>query len=91
MKKPKSKPIEKVNKETLESYCKRHSRKKVPKLIVGDVMEKMGVTYLQLADALGLAYPSNVSRLKTSQNLEFETLAKIAIALEVKVKDLIED
>lgn len=91
MKKHVKKSTGKPNKENLEDYCKRFGRKKLPKLIVGKVMEKSGVTYLQLALALKLAYPSNVSRLKTSQNLEFETLAKIAIALGVKIGDLIEE
>lgn len=82
---------DKAPKESLEIYCKRNGRRPVPKLIVGEVMKQKGITYLEVARALGLAYPSNVSRLKTSQNLEFETLTKIAIALDVKVRDLIDE
>ncbi len=74
----------------LKEFCKRHKRE-VPRLIIQEVMEKKNFSHSDLSIALGIKNPSNIQRIKTSQGLSFETIVKIAVAMGVKVKDLIEE
>ena len=74
----------------LKEFCKKHKRE-VPRLIVQEVMEKKNFSHSDLSIALGIKNPSNVQRIKTSQGLSFETIVKIAVAMGVKVKDLIDE
>lgn len=76
--------------EQLKFFCKKHKRS-IPKLIVKEIMEKKGFSNSDLSTALGLKNPSSAQRLKTSQALTFETMVKIAIVLEVNVRDLIKE
>lgn len=74
----------------LKSFCKKHKRK-LPRLIVKEIMEKKNFSHSDLSIALGIKNPSNIQRIKSSQALSFETLVKVAVILGVKVKDLIEE
>ena len=74
----------------LKEFCKRHKRE-VPRLIVQEIMEKKNFSHSDLSTALGIRNPSNIQRIKTSQGLSFETLVKIAVAMGVKVRDLIDE
>lgn len=66
-------------------------KRKVPTLIVAEMMEKKGKSHGDIAKALGIVHPSNVARIKKSQTLTFPTLIKLAIALGCSVKDLIKE
>ena len=74
----------------LKEFCKQYKRA-VPRLIVQELMEKKNFSHSDLSTALGIRSPGNIQRIKTSQGLSFETIVKIAVAMGVKVRDLIEE
>lgn len=74
----------------IKELCEKHGRK-VPTLIVAEMMEKKGKSHGDVAQAIGVVHPSNVARIKKSQALTFTTLIKLAIALDCSVKDLIKE
>jgi DNA-binding Xre family transcriptional regulator len=69
----------------------KKKRRKLPRLKIADAIEKSGLTYMEIAERLGLNHYQNITKLKTAENISFKKLCALALALECKVRDLYEE
>lgn len=69
----------------------KKKRKKLPRLKIAEAIEKSGLTYEQIAERLGMNYYNNLTKWKQADNINFKTLAALALALECRIKDLYEE
>jgi len=69
----------------------KKKRRKIPRLKIADAIENSGLTYMQIADRLGLNHYQNITKLKTAENISFKKLCALALALDCKVYDLYEE
>lgn len=69
----------------------KKKKRKIPKLCIGEAIERSGKTYQEIADDMGMAYYQNITKLKQADNINFKTLAALAFALDCKITDLIEE
>lgn len=86
-----AKDIEKEREQNLMAFCKKHGHKKVPELIISEVMKKKSVSNSDLAELIGVKNSANIVRIKNSKGTSLATLIKVAVALGVRVGDLIDD
>lgn len=69
----------------------KKKRKKLPRLKVAEAIEKSGLTYEDIAERLGMNYYNNITKWKQADNINFKTLAALALALECRIRDLYEE
>ena len=69
----------------------KKKKRKLPKLCIGEAIERSGRTYQEIADDMGMTYYQNITKLKQADNINFKTLTALALALDCKISDLIEE
>lgn len=69
----------------------KKKRKKLPRLKIAEAIEKSGLTYLEIAERLGMNHYNNLTKWKQADNINFKTLAALALALECRIRDLYEE
>ena len=69
----------------------KKKRKKLPRLKVAEAIEKSGLTYMEIAEQLGMNYYNNITKCKTADNINFKTLAALALVLDCRIRDLYEE
>nr|BFD65411.1 hypothetical protein HAGR004_04330 [Bdellovibrio sp. HAGR004] len=69
----------------------KKKRKKLPRLKVAEAIEKSGLTYMEIAEQLGMNYYNNITKWKTADNINFKTLAALALVLDCRIRDLYEE
>jgi|JI9StandDraft_2_1071091.scaffolds.fasta_scaffold445859_1 DNA-binding Xre family transcriptional regulator len=69
----------------------KRKRKKLPRLKVAEAIEKSGLTYMEIAEQLGMNYYNNITKWKTADNINFKTLAALALVLNCRIRDLYEE
>lgn len=69
----------------------KKKRKKLPQLKVAEAIEKSGLTYMEIAEQLGMNYYNNITKWKTADNINFKTLAALALVLDCRIRDLYEE
>jgi len=69
----------------------KKKRRKLPRLKIAEAIEKSGLTYEQIAERLGMNYYNNLTKWKQADNINFKTLAALALALECRIRDLYEE
>ena len=69
----------------------KKKRRKLPRLRLAEAIEESGLTYMEIAERLGLNHYQNITKLKGAENISFKKLCALALALECKVKDLYEE
>ncbi|AGH96676.1 helix-turn-helix domain-containing protein [Pseudobdellovibrio exovorus] len=69
----------------------KKKRKKLPRLKVAEAIEKSGLTYMEIAEQLGMNYYNNITKWKTADNINFKTLAALALVLNCRIRDLYEE
>lgn len=69
----------------------KKKRKKLPRLKIAEAIKKSGLTYQEIAKRLGMNYYNNLTKWKTADNINFKTLAALALALECRIRDLYEE
>lgn len=69
----------------------KKKRRKIPRLKVAEAIEKSGLTYMEIAERLGMNYYNNITKWKRADNINFKTLAALALALDCHIKDLYEE
>lgn len=69
----------------------KKKRKKLPRLKVAEAIEKSGLTYVEIAEHLGMNYYNNITKWKTADNINFKTLAALALVLGCRIRDLYEE
>jgi len=69
----------------------KRKRKKLPRLKVAEAIEKSGLTYMEIAEQLGMNYYNNITKWKTADNINFKTLAALALVLDCRIRDLYEE
>jgi transcriptional regulator with XRE-family HTH domain len=67
----------------------KRKRRKLPRLRIAEAIEKSGLTYMEIAERLGLNHYQNITKLKATENISFKKLC--ALALECKIKDPYEE
>ena len=69
----------------------KKKKRKLPRLKLAEAIEKSGLTYMEIAERLGLNHYQNITKLKSADNISFKKLCALALALECKVRDLYEE
>lgn len=69
----------------------KKKRRKLPRLKVAEAIEKSGLTYADIAKALGMNYYNNITKWKTAENINFKTLSALALVLDCRIRDLYEE
>jgi len=69
----------------------KKKRRKLPRLKIGEAIEKSGLTYMEIAEQLGMNYYNNITKWKTADNINFKTLAALALVLDCRIRDLYEE
>ena len=69
----------------------KKKRKKLPRLKVAEAIEKSGLTDMEIAEQLGMNYYNNITKWKTADNINFKTLAALALVLNCRIRDLYEE
>lgn len=69
----------------------KKKRRKLPRLKIAEAIDKSGLTYEQIAERLGMNYYNNLTKWKAAENINFKTLAALALALECRIRDLYEE
>lgn len=69
----------------------KKKRKKLPRLKIAEAIEKSGLTYMEIAEQLGMNYYNNITKWKTADNINFKTLAALALVLDCRIRDLYEE
>jgi len=69
----------------------RKKKRKLPRLCVGEAIEKSGKTYQEIADEMEMNYYQNITKLKQADNINFKTLTALALVLDCKISDLIDE
>ena len=69
----------------------KKKRRKLPRLKIAEAIEKSGLTYMEIAEQLGMNYYNNITKWKTADNINFKTLAALALVLDCRIRDLYEE
>ena len=69
----------------------KKKKRKLPRLKLAEAIEKSGLTYMEIAERLGLNHYQNITKLKSADNISFKKLCALALALECNVRDLYEE
>lgn len=69
----------------------KKKRRKLPRLKVAEAIEKSGLTYTEIAEALGMNYYNNITKWKAAENINFKTLSALALVLDCRIRDLYEE
>ena len=69
----------------------KKKRRKLPRLKVAEAIDKSGLTYMEIAERLGMNYYNNITKWKTADNINFKTLAALALVLDCRIRDLYEE
>ena len=69
----------------------KKKRRKLPRLKIAEAIEKSGLTYMEIAEQLGMNYYNNITKWKTAKNINFKTLSVLALVLDCRIRDLYED
>ena len=69
----------------------KKKRRKLPRLKITEAIEKSGLTYMEIAERLGMNYYNNITKWKTAENINFKTLSVLALVLDCRIRDLYEE
>jgi len=69
----------------------KKKRRKLPRLKIAEAIEKSGLTYMEIAEQLGMNYYNNITKWKTADNINFKTLSALALVLDCRIRDLYEE
>ena len=69
----------------------KKKRRKLPRLKVAEAIDKSGLTYMEIAERLGMNYYNNITKWKTAENINFKTLSVLALVLDCRIRDLYEE
>ncbi len=59
--------------------------------LIAEAIEKSSLTYMEIAERLGMNYYNNITKWKTADNINFKTLAALALVLDCRIRDLYEE
>ncbi len=69
----------------------KKKRRKLPRLTIEKAIEESGLTYQEIAERLGMNYYQNITKWKIADNINFKTLAALALVLDCRIRDLYDE